>query len=149
MTALAITLGAGLVAVAIAAFVLVGQSTAYARDALSEESEAKDKRREAEAKADRMTLAADTADSLRAASEERVGKLEQVVRRAQERTADALTAEPLVFASRADALAAARRLFAPETDVPDAAADRGDADADGGVPDLAGAKAAGRRLAGL
>jgi hypothetical protein len=97
----------------------------------------------------RAKLAADTADSLRAASEERVQKLEAVLRRAAERTADALTAEPLVFASRADALAAARRLFAPETDVPDAAADRGDANADGGVPDLAAAKAAGRRLAGL
>jgi hypothetical protein len=97
----------------------------------------------------RAKLAADTADSLRAASEERVAKLEAVLRRAAERTADALTAEPLVFASRADALAAARRLFAPAADVPDAAADRGDADADGGVPDLASAVAAGRSMVGV
>jgi hypothetical protein len=93
----------------------------------------------------RAKLAADTADSLRAASEERVAKLEAVLRRAAERTADALTAEPLVFASRADAL----RLFAPAADVPDAAADRGDADADGGVPDLASAVAAGRSMVGV
>jgi hypothetical protein len=149
MTALAITLGAGLVAVAIAAFVLVGQQTAFARAALSAESDAKDDTRTAESERDRYKFAADTADSLRAASEGRVGKLEAVLRRAAERTADALVAEPLVFASRADALAAARSLFAPEADVPDAAADRGDAGADRGVPDLASAKAAGRRLAGL
>lgn len=97
----------------------------------------------------RATLAADTADSLRQASELRVAALEAVVRRAQERTADALTAEPLVFASRADALAAARSLFAPDPDVPDAAPDRGAADADGGVPDLAAAKAAGRSMVGV
>jgi hypothetical protein len=61
MTALAITLGAGLVAVAIAAFVLVGQQTAYAREALSAESDAKDARRDAEAVRDLAVRARDSA----------------------------------------------------------------------------------------
>jgi hypothetical protein len=102
MTALAITLGAGLVAVAIAAFVLVGQQTAYARDALSAESDAKDARRDAEAVRDLAVRARDSAlaDAVaekkraeqavagEAAQRERADKAEAIVRTHVEKQLD-------------------------------------------------------------
>jgi hypothetical protein len=80
----------------------------------------------------RYKYAADTADSLRAASEERVRRLTIVAR---ERLADAVQDHPLVFADRAAAVEYANRLLTPQADLPDIGADRGDAGRADGLPD--------------
>jgi hypothetical protein len=80
----------------------------------------------------RYKFAADTADSLRVASEERVRRLTIVAR---ERLADAVQDHPLVFADRAAAVEYANRLLTPQADLPDIGADRGDAGRADGLPD--------------